>query len=315
MRSRRGSLSVEAVISATVFISVMFLLLNIVKLVLFMTILNNATTETAKVIATSAYPISILNEKQAGIEKSVEAYEPGNLKESLLGTVSTGFVTQFFGGDGLKAMESGGTASIKKLIEGAAVELAKDAVYELKGKAVNALCANVVKGYVENCGIELDQERLMLRAVKIPQTDMEYKTLYTSALNLSEEGTLSAQPASSPSGSDGDFNAEDVLICLEYPYEFALPFLPSVSLTLRSTAVEHAWLHGTSAGPKRTEGINVSDILFGKDTVVYVATGGHGKRYHKENCSTLWTSNAPMSLSAAKSQGYTACKVCNPPEK
>ena len=62
MRHVRGSLTVEAIISVTMFISVMFLLLTMVKLVLMMTILNNATVEAAKVIATGAYPISILNE-------------------------------------------------------------------------------------------------------------------------------------------------------------------------------------------------------------------------------------------------------------
>lgn len=315
MRAKKGSLTVEAVISATVFISVMFLLLTMVKLVLMMTILNNATVETAKVIATAAYPISILNEQQAGLEKSVESFQPENLEDSLSGTVEAGIVSELLGGNGGETLTGGGVELLKDLIEGAAVELGKNAAYTVKGEAVNYLCGQVISGYVENCGIYFDPEKLVLRAAKIPETDLEFQTLHTGEMSLSETGALSAKPASGPTKTDGDFNAEDVLISLEYPYEFALPFLPAISITLRSTSVEHAWLHGTSAAPKRTEGIDVSNILFGKETVVYVATGGHGTRYHKESCPTLWSSNSPMTLSAAKSQGLTACKVCDPPTK
>lgn len=313
MRHVRGSLTVEAIISVTMFISVMFLLLTMVKLVLMMTILNNATVEAAKVIATGAYPISILNEKQAGLESLSDAVEPANLAQSLAGAGGSSIITQLFGGDGWSAFSGSGVNILKDLVGGVGVELSKNMVYELKGKAVSALCGQVVSGYVEECGIFFDPELLLLRAVKIPQTNEEFSTLYRAPLTLSSSGSPAARPASAPAAIDGDFNAEDVLICLEYPYEMALPFLPAFTITLRSVSVEHAWLHGTSAGPSRIEGIDVSNILFGSGTKVYVATGGHGTRYHRENCSTLWTSNSPISLAAAKSQGLTPCKVCNPP--
>lgn len=315
MKGKKGSLTVEAIISFTVFISVMFLLLTLVKLVLTMTILNNATVETAKTFATGAYPISILNEKQAGIEKKADAIQPANLQESLKASVSSGIITQLLGGDWKKMAAGSAASTLTDLIEGAAVELGKNAVYQLKGQTVNYLCGKVLQGYVENCGIRIDPEKLMLRAVKIPETETEFKSLHGESMSLSDSGGLTAAAASGPFAKDGDFNAEDVLICLEYPYEIALPLLPSFTVTLRSVSVEHAWLHGTSAGPKRTEGICVQDILFGKETVVYVATGGHGKRYHKETCSTLWSSYTSESLSVAKAAGLTPCKVCNPPVK
>lgn len=313
MRHAKGSLTVEAVISVTIFISVMFLLLTMVKLVLMMTILNNATVEAAKVIATGAYPISILNEKQAGLESLPDEAEPATLTQSLAGAGSSSIITSLFGGDGWSAFTGSGVDILKDLVGGVGVELSKNIVYELKGKAVSALCGQVVSGYVEDCGIAFDPEQLLLRAVKIPQTSEEFSTLYRAGLSLSDSGALTAQPASSPTAADGDFNAEDVLICLEYPYEMALPFLPAITITLRSVSVEHAWLYGTSVGPSRMEGIDVTNILFGSGTTVYVATGGHGTRYHRENCSTLWTSNSPISLAEAQSQGLTPCKVCNPP--
>lgn len=315
MTKRKGSLTVEAIISFTVFIGVSFLLLTLVKLVLVMTILNNAAVETAKTIATAAYPISILNEMQAGMEAKIENTDPATLEESTKATIASSVTTQLLGGNGLKAAKGSAAETLKGLIEGIAVNAVQDMVYSIKGQAVNALCGMVVQGYIENCGIYIAPEKLMLRAAKIPETEAEFEKLHSDPMPLSETGTLTASPAESAYGTDGNFNADDVLICLEYPYEIALPLIPAVTVTLRSVAVEHAWLHGTSSGPSRKEGIQISNLLFGKGTVVYVPTGGYGKRYHQENCSTLWSSKAPMSLAAAKNQGLTPCRVCKPPEK
>ena len=40
----------------------------------------------------------------------------------------------------------------------------------------------------------------------------------------------------------------------------------------------------------------------------------HGKKYHRDGCRYLATSKVPISLKDAKAKGYTACKVCHPPE-
>ena len=37
-----------------------------------------------------------------------------------------------------------------------------------------------------------------------------------------------------------------------------------------------------------------------------------GKKYHRSNCRCLAKSKIKISLSKAKNQGYTACKICKP---
>jgi len=39
-----------------------------------------------------------------------------------------------------------------------------------------------------------------------------------------------------------------------------------------------------------------------------------GKKYHCDGCRYLASSKIPISLKDAKARGYTACKVCRPPE-
>jgi len=39
-----------------------------------------------------------------------------------------------------------------------------------------------------------------------------------------------------------------------------------------------------------------------------------GKKYHRDGCRYLSRSRIPTTLKTAKSQGYTACKVCQPPQ-
>jgi hypothetical protein len=39
-----------------------------------------------------------------------------------------------------------------------------------------------------------------------------------------------------------------------------------------------------------------------------------GKRYHRDGCRYLSMSKIPISLKDAKTNGYTPCKVCHPPE-
>ena len=38
-----------------------------------------------------------------------------------------------------------------------------------------------------------------------------------------------------------------------------------------------------------------------------------GKKYHRDGCRYLRQSRIPVALKDAKSNGYTACSVCNPP--
>jgi hypothetical protein len=38
-----------------------------------------------------------------------------------------------------------------------------------------------------------------------------------------------------------------------------------------------------------------------------------GKKYHRAGCRYLSHSDIPIDLEKAKAEGYTPCKVCNPP--
>ena len=49
-----------------------------------------------------------------------------------------------------------------------------------------------------------------------------------------------------------------------------------------------------------------------KEQIVYITHTG--KRYHRGGCRYLSKSKMPMSLSDAKQNGYTPCKVCHPPQ-
>jgi hypothetical protein len=49
-----------------------------------------------------------------------------------------------------------------------------------------------------------------------------------------------------------------------------------------------------------------------KTQTVYVTRTG--KKYHRDGCRYLASSKIPISLKDAKARGFTACKVCHPPE-
>ena len=47
-----------------------------------------------------------------------------------------------------------------------------------------------------------------------------------------------------------------------------------------------------------------------KKQVTYVYVTDTGSKYHRAGCRYLWNSKRKVSLSSAKSFGYTACSVC-----
>ena len=49
-----------------------------------------------------------------------------------------------------------------------------------------------------------------------------------------------------------------------------------------------------------------------KTQIVYITRTG--KKYHRDGCRYLAASKIEISLKDAKGKGYTACKVCRPPE-
>jgi biopolymer transport protein ExbD len=49
-----------------------------------------------------------------------------------------------------------------------------------------------------------------------------------------------------------------------------------------------------------------------QSTTVYITKTG--KKYHKDGCRYLSQSKIKTTLKEAKANGYTACKVCHPPQ-
>jgi hypothetical protein len=49
-----------------------------------------------------------------------------------------------------------------------------------------------------------------------------------------------------------------------------------------------------------------------KAQTVYITRTG--KKYHRDGCRYLAASKIEISLKDAKAKGFTACKVCRPPE-
>jgi hypothetical protein len=49
-----------------------------------------------------------------------------------------------------------------------------------------------------------------------------------------------------------------------------------------------------------------------QEVTVYVTKSG--TKYHRATCRHLAKSKVPISLKDAKAKGYTACRVCKPPE-
>ena len=49
-----------------------------------------------------------------------------------------------------------------------------------------------------------------------------------------------------------------------------------------------------------------------KTTTVYITRTG--KRYHRAGCRYLSQSHIKTTLAEAKANGYTPCRVCNPPQ-
>ena len=47
--------------------------------------------------------------------------------------------------------------------------------------------------------------------------------------------------------------------------------------------------------------------------IVYVAKSGNGMKYHDEDCRQLKKGKKSMSLSEAKEEHFTPCRVCKPP--
>lgn len=306
MKKEKGSLTVEAVISFTVFLMVTFLMLHLVKLTMISLTLHNATAETAKQIATAAYPITWANALQTkGEAKADEVIE--DPLSTLLGEENSR-AAQMLGA-------TPGGADLVKVISdyiGEGEDGLFKIFYNLKGKVAQKIAANILNGYLETSGIAFNKDNVRFRIVKLPQTDKEFE-LTDSYTLAGKKNNLVIQKASAKDAKDNCFNQDDIVICTEYDYELALPMLPKIELTLRSVAIEHGWLTGCLIKTERKEGLGESELF---DDKVYVATGGYGKCFHRKDCRMINLSSgydaSGKNRSIAVKEGLRPCKVCNP---
>lgn len=312
-KQETGSLTVEAIISFTAFLMASFLMLHLVKLTMLSLVLQSAVSETAKQMATAAYPMVVVNSLQETGEDQVQSWidETGATLESLLSGGEIGGMAGQLLGEG-----AGGSVDLLSAVQefmGQGQDALLQAVGQLKGMVGIQLAAHLMDGYLEASGLPFDQTRVRFRVVKLPQTKGEFEAM--SSYTIPGKRTqLVLQGASASDATDGDYNQDDVVICAEYDYVLALPMLPKIELTLRSVAVEHAWLAGCQVRTVRKEGLG-EDWIF--ENKVFIATGGYGKCFHREDCRMIdlrkiGYTPAGMNRETAVEQGFQPCKTCNP---
>lgn len=88
-----------------------------------------------------------------------------------------------------------------------------------------------------------------------------------------------------------------------------------IALALSAAMVSVVWADQSPAKAHRAEigqaSAHVVLLADGNATVYVTKTG---KKYHCDGCRSLRKSKIAMSLKDAKAKGYTACRICNPPQ-
>lgn len=299
----RGSLTVEAVISFAVFISFMFLLLSMVKISLIKITLDNAVTETAKVIAAYSYPLGMFNDIADDTQETVTSnFSEGKLLKDASGKGIDKLFENMFAG---KNLFDGGLDSILKVVNTGGENLIKSVILDcassLLAEKSTDMVAVVMKDIIEKTHINIDEEKLNIKIAKLPMPKKTYKSICGNAV-FTEFGL-----------SSSDFEKDDVVIGVEYVYKVTFPFFGSIDMKIKEIAVERAWVYGSSGNiPSGKEGIKMSKILeyvLGNETVY---TTKYGNKYHKENCFYLARSKEKTTKNAAAAKGCIPCIRCCP---
>lgn len=288
-----------------VFLSLFFLLLYMVKFICTGMLLEHAVNETAKEIATSAYPISFINEfedeklQQYGgvriptlveelekLEKQFWSPYPGNALNVILSE-------DFRGEEAADALKSV-LEDYRKGIIGGIVDSITPLYWDMKSSAKYFIAETFILEHLDSPLLE--QESARLRLVEFPQGMAEFEA--RSQQDMYKNFGL--VPGI-------DFGADDVVIQLEYDYRLKLPFIKEFDIKLVHTAVERAWLKGSfGVIAADAEGFDLEPV---KRTVYVTRTG---IRYHLGSCRYLRKSKIPMEIGEATILSYTPCKVCRP---
>lgn len=305
-RNDKGSITVEASIVLPMFISVFFILIFMVKLVCTEILLDHAVSETAKELAASAYPISLINEfedeklaeygnvKIPTLEEELErlvrpegVLAPGNILETV--------VSGDFGSEEFTDAIKGILADYRKGIIGGIVDGITPAYWDMKTACKYYIADRLLKEQLDNPLLYGDNVKL--RLAELPQGEAEFSARSGSGMY---EG-FGLKPGV-------DFDRNDVVIQVEYDYKVRLPFIKAFSIGMVHTAVEKAWLKGSNGViAAADEGFDLEDP---SGAVVYITRTGI--RFHEETCRYLRKSKLPITIGEAEAKGYTPCKVCTP---
>ena len=306
-RKSKGSLTIEAVISFSIFVSFMFLLLTMVKLSLVKITLNNAVSETAKYIATASYPIGMFNDIAEDNNETVAAdVTEFKIGENVQQKGIEAYYDVLFADSEADAVKSSdaGIDSMFGVIKDAGVNMLKNIVYNgvenLISNGSSKIAGSIISEVIDNSSVGIDKDDLTVTIAKVPVPEQTYQLNYNTSA-FTDMGL-----------TKDDFGEDDVVIGVEYKYKLALPFVTTIDIKMRNVAVEHGWVNGGSGNvPSNVEGLKLSDLknaVFGTE-IVY--TTNTGKKYHKENCFYLWNSKNKHYKNEVVGS-YEPCKRCNP---
>lgn len=301
----KGSITVEACVILPVFLSVFFLLLFLVKLTCTGMVLDYAVNETAKEIATSAYPISLINELEDDKIGEYENTSIPTLQEELeklagqTGGLDTGNVLNIITSEDFDGTEISEVLKVvledyREGIIGGIVDSITPVYWDMKSAGKYAIADALIKEHLNSP--LLDSEKVKLRLAEFPQGKAEFNT--RSKSELYESYGLTPKT---------DFNDDDVVIQVEYDYKVKLPFVKALNIKMIHTAVERAWIKGSyGILAADEEGLDLEP----DGSTVYITRTGI--RYHEGSCWHLRRSKIPITVEGAIAEGYTPCKVCRP---
>lgn len=306
-KRKKGSLTIEAVISFSIFVSFMFMLLSMVKISLVKITIDNAINEAAKQIAAAAYPVGMFNDVAEDNNKTVAAdLTTFNLATNIQTKGISALYDIMFSGTDAEALKSGeaGLDSMFKVVKTAGTDTLKKIVFTGAEKLISQSCSYVtgcvIADQIDNTYSGINKKNLTVTIAKIPVPKQTYDYNFNTQ-NFLDMGLTKS-----------DFNEDDVVIGVEYVYKLALPFITTIDVKMRDVVVEHAWVNGGAGNiSTKTEGIKIDDLknaMFGSEKV-YITKTGH--KYHKATCFYLWNSKIEKKKSEVVGS-YAPCSRCSP---
>lgn len=330
--SNKGSITVEATIAFTVFVAAFFLLLTIVKLVMLEYALTYVANESAKSIADVSYVVGILNTWQDEMDDSVDSSANDRMMsfgENLTTKTMPKLISTFLGlkratNTGDKKVIGKANGKLAKTIGKEALSLMgsfisegvkdlygifRENIAEIKTDYKYNFVRQKVEEGVDNCGIRLDKDKLILEVVKFPETKREY-TLRGAYFGYLSNDLLPGR----------DFDKDDAVVIVSYKTAISFPFFPTYEVKFRKIAIEKCWLNGDNGiiTEFKAEGVLAQsiDLLISRisgfltDKEVYIAD--NGRKYHSAVCPKLGDAHTnKVKEYVAKDNGYEACKFCN----